>query len=632
MTVAGGLGVAPLVNNIQSFALSPGSYFQSSKVTARQITLTFHAKHKVEDNYEGVSLAHLHQLRQLLIDVVKPDRTGGNEEIWFEYDDGNTPLYFQARYNGGLGGEWDVRNQFVNSFPLSLLAVSPFLREDSQEVAAIDFQDTLLTNFVAARVDGQWRNLNFGFNDSPTQLRLGDQGEIYAVGDNGLTVANNNAAAVDPLRPVRAISYWDGEKWNLIGNTTALGGTGTIEDIVVAANGDIFVTGDFTSIGGTAANRIAKWNGSAWSALGTGLNAGSGLCLALAPDGDLYVGGNSFTTAGGVSAVRIARWDGSSWHQLGQYRGLNNTVFSIAVSKDGLRLYAGGLFTDENGNPGSGLTRVASYNTVAGTFAAMGSGFDNTVNVLKISPASGDLYAGGTFSNSGSQAIKSVATWNGSTWVGLGAGLFFSGGTGICQDLDFFMDGNLLAVGSFDTAGETVARNMAIWNGSTWVNIDADINVSPVGTNFIVACLIDPRTDDLYMGWTATGSFQMRCSGITTVTNPGSAEVSPTLYVLGPGTLKWLENQTTKKRLFLNLQILQNEEVFFDLARGEVFSTVRGSLLFGLYPSSDIKSFTLAPGDNKLACFMLNDVAAQMQISWTPIHWSMDATQHGESL
>ncbi|MDO8628897.1 MAG: right-handed parallel beta-helix repeat-containing protein, partial [Phycisphaerales bacterium] len=68
----------------------------------------------------------------------------------------------------------------------------------------------------------------------------------------------------------------------------------------------------FTTAGGGSANRIAKWNGSAWSALGTGMNA-EVYALTVFDGGTgpaLYAGG-IFTTAGGVSAHYIARWEPS---------------------------------------------------------------------------------------------------------------------------------------------------------------------------------------------------------------------------------------------------------------------------------------------------------------------------------
>jgi hypothetical protein len=62
----------------------------------------------------------------------------------------------------------------------------------------------------------------------------------------------------------------------------------------------LYAGGYFTTAGGIAANYIAQWNGSSWSALGSGMN---GAVSALAVSGStLYAGGN-FTTAGGkVSA------------------------------------------------------------------------------------------------------------------------------------------------------------------------------------------------------------------------------------------------------------------------------------------------------------------------------------------
>ena len=82
----------------------------------------------------------------------------------------------------------------------------------------------------------------------------------------------------------------------------------------VDGSGNVYVGGYFTVIGTVAANHIAKWNGSTWSALGTGMNDA---VYAFAVIGsDLYAGG-CFTTAGGVSANHIAKWNGTAWSALG---------------------------------------------------------------------------------------------------------------------------------------------------------------------------------------------------------------------------------------------------------------------------------------------------------------------------
>ena len=53
---------------------------------------------------------------------------------------------------------------------------------------------------------------------------------------------------------------------------------------------DLYAGGGFTTAGGIAANYIAKWNGSSWSALGSGMNGDCVYALAVSGS-DLYAGG-----------------------------------------------------------------------------------------------------------------------------------------------------------------------------------------------------------------------------------------------------------------------------------------------------------------------------------------------------
>src|SRR5437667_6725205 len=105
----------------------------------------------------------------------------------------------------------------------------------------------------------------------------------------------------------------------------------------------MYAGGSFAIASGSEANCIAKWNGSSWTALGSGMTYG---VRALAVSGsDLYAGGD-FTTAGDSPANSIAKWTESSWTALGS--GMNGgligapAVFALAVS--GTELYAGGGF------------------------------------------------------------------------------------------------------------------------------------------------------------------------------------------------------------------------------------------------------------------------------------------------
>ena len=108
--------------------------------------------------------------------------------------------------------------------------------------------------------------------------------------------------------PVRIDPTFSDANWVSL-NPGIPGANSYVNAAVVDGSGNLYIGGSFTFVGTVAASRIAKWNGSTWSALGSGMNCGVN---ALAVSGlDLYAGG-FFTTAGGVSANYIAKWNGST--------------------------------------------------------------------------------------------------------------------------------------------------------------------------------------------------------------------------------------------------------------------------------------------------------------------------------
>ena len=121
------------------------------------------------------------------------------------------------------------------------------------------------------------------------------------------------------------IAKWNGSSWSALGS----GMNGDVYALAVSGS-NLYAGGYFTTAGGVAANDIAKWDGSSWSALGSGMGRLAWCVYALAVSGsDLYAGGG-FTTAGGIAANNIAKWDGSSWSALGS--GMDSDVYALAVS------------------------------------------------------------------------------------------------------------------------------------------------------------------------------------------------------------------------------------------------------------------------------------------------------------
>jgi hypothetical protein len=177
--------------------------------------------------------------------------------------------------------------------------------------------------------------------------------------------------------------------------------------LAMDGSGNVYAGGSFTTAGGSSANYIARWDGSSWSALGTGMNSDV-LALAVDGSGNVYAGG-SFTTAGGSNANYIAKWDGTSWSAVGM--GMNGNVLALAVDGSG-NVYAGGDFITAGG---SNANYVAKWD--GASWSALGTGTGATVRALALDRNA--LFAGGVFAVAGNKVSGYFAMWqprvNGST-------------------------------------------------------------------------------------------------------------------------------------------------------------------------------------------------------------------------
>jgi len=109
--------------------------------------------------------------------------------------------------------------------------------------------------------------------------------------------------------------------WDHVGDG-GTAGTPALNGAVYALNADrpgtLYAGGAFTAAGGVAgADRIASWDGSAWSAVSSpSSQIANGAVNAIAYDaatGQVFAGG-TFTNAGGdANADFLAVWDGSTW-------------------------------------------------------------------------------------------------------------------------------------------------------------------------------------------------------------------------------------------------------------------------------------------------------------------------------
>jgi hypothetical protein len=194
---------------------------------------------------------------------------------------------------------------------------------------------------------------------------------------------------------------------------------------------------------------------------------GSIQCMTVYDDGAgpaLYAGG-SFSHVNGAAVAHAAKWDGTDWVAVGS--GLSSAVYALAVFDDGAgpALYAGGAFTSAGGVPAAGIARwrAQSWSAVGGGVAGP---FSREVRTLLVDAVAGRLIAGGAFETAGGAPAHNVAVWDGAAWLPLGAGA-----NGAVQSLQWFTDGDgrrLYAVGSFSQAGGAPAARAAAWDGASW--------------------------------------------------------------------------------------------------------------------------------------------------------------------
>ncbi len=235
---------------------------------------------------------------------------------------------------------------------------------------------------------------------------------------------------------------------------------------------ELIVGGDFTAAGGVAANRIARWVEDplfgfpppVWEPMGAGFND---RVYAIQRFNGFTIAAGAFTASGAAPVNRIARWTGSAWQPITS--GLNDTVAALKPVP-GLplnpTLVVGGAFTNAGGVAASRIARWSeNILTGAGSWGAMGAGFDNTVRAIE--QFTGATYAAGFFTASGATPLNHIARWTGSAWVDVAGGC-----NGPVYALKA-MDGFLYVAGEFTIAGGVPANRIARYDGTSWTAVDA---------------------------------------------------------------------------------------------------------------------------------------------------------------
>jgi hypothetical protein len=278
--------------------------------------------------------------------------------------------------------------------------------------------------------------------------------------------------------PTAHIASWDGSSWSALGSGT----DGPVYALAVQSNILLFVGGNFTQAGGQTSPSVARYVGGTWSALGQGVQ---GTVYALAIYNSSPVAGGDFDLGGvNIYEQNLARLVNNEWRPIAL--GIDGTVRALAVFNG--TLVAGGDFLHADFT--TPARHVASF--ISDTWNAMGVGIgslDSTdATTVRALHAIGDdaLIAGGTFELADLQSTPRIATWDGNGWSALGTGM--SGPVNAITD----QGGCTIAGGEFARAGTSPTRNVARYCSQTdpdWLPLYplpvtvADLEASMAGGN-----------------------------------------------------------------------------------------------------------------------------------------------------
>lgn len=307
----------------------------------------------------------------------------------------------------------------------------------------------------------------------------------------------------------------------------------------------LYLGGTFTSAGGVAARRVARYDGVGFSALGGGVD-GRVVALEVYDDGSGpgLVAAGQFGEAGGVAADRVARWDGSAWSPLGPGAGGpgDGDVFDLVVFDNGTgpALYASGSFPERFGDDwiaarfdgsdwsfaGSQVDdarptgrALAVHDDGTGASLFVGGNFNFGQNLARLEDGrwvdvagrisrsvldmvaadgpAGGLFIGGTFSGSPAPGVNHVVRWDGSAMRAMGQGLNDPVRQLLVGDLG---DGpRVIALGEFSAEvldGGVAAPGVALWDGERWAPLTTP---EPKGVRALTT-IDGPSGLELYVG------------------------------------------------------------------------------------------------------------------------------------
>lgn len=582
VTSAPGAGNPQINTNYLPYAIAPGASYQSTTIGVRDWSLVGWLK--------GSSYSDWQSKRQTLLNLFDAHRYGAGDPVTIRYTGGGSVRQIKAYYNGGLENP-DVMHKNERIAP-RFISTDPFFYSPNTQATILNTPTTATMQLIIAKIDGLWDVLG-----PPNAAGSYTNILAIAVHPNGKVIVGGTFLNFDNQASGDYLAYYDKttDTWGVI---TAL--NAAVYSIVIDAAGIVYFGGAFTNAAGVAdADYIAQWDGSSVTALGvpnTGAAAITNVAaMAIGTGGFLYITGAFSNWANVAAADNIVYWSGSAYNAMGT--GLNGTGLALAYDATNGYVLIGGVFTAAGGV--SNTVRIAWWNGT--TYEALGSGIGTgQVNALALD-ATGGAYVGGSFTDFDGVDCNGIAYWNGTTAQAMGSGVETLTNV-IALAID--RQGRAWMGGNFTVAnGISLVDRMAIWDGSNYSQPDVDLP----GSADVNAIAIDG--DDVYIGSGATGTVTYSNPTTVTISGRAVNPYFKIKRSGGTSAkLIKIENVTTNKTANFNYSLQDGEEVTIDLRPGKqrFTSTIKAGGNSTVNSGDAVSSFYLIPGSNVLAVYMAN--------------------------
>jgi uncharacterized repeat protein (TIGR01451 family)/uncharacterized delta-60 repeat protein len=340
---------------------------------------------------------------------------------------------------------------------------------------------------LATRVNGPI--LGLALRPAATQGQLTVAGDFTAV--EGLNRSN-----------VAQISF-DGSLYTGfdVGSLTLGGTSAVVRTVAVYTNGNnigkVLIAGRFDSVAGVSRTNIARVNpdGTVDQTFNPGLGANAPInALVIQADGNIVIGGdfNQYDTLTRNFVARIKN-DGTADATFDPLGGGNGPVNALALQSDGVIL-VGGDFTQFNGISSPRLARLAANGTMDTAFStALGTGFDNAVFAVTVqSDSSGErILVGGAFTNfNGMSAARFTRLNLTGTTDTAGVSNFGTGFNDSVFAIAVQSDKKILVGGNF-TSFQGVPQNRIVRLDATGA-LDTTVNFGAGANSFISSIVQQP--------------------------------------------------------------------------------------------------------------------------------------------